>query len=276
MTKGKIKFIIALVLIALMATLILDSNCRIVVTEHSIASERLPESFEGFTIVQLSDIHGRKFAKDNARLVEKVEEAQPDIIAITGDIAGGETNLEIIDSLLERLTKIAPTYYVSGNHEWGGKRIEELENIFASRGVCYLRNEYVLLEREEDSIVLCGVEDPNGYFDMPKPDEVVERLSEEQGESYRILLGHRNYWRKKYPRLDVDLIFCGHAHGGLVRLPYIGGVLGTDFSLFPEDVDGALESGRYTMVVSRGIGNSAPIPRILNNPEIVVVKLETE
>ncbi len=276
MKKRKAILITALVLVFLIGALILDSSCRIVTTEHTISSETLPESFEGFTVLQLSDIHGRCFGKDNERLLKRVEKAEPDIIVITGDLADEKTEMQVIDSLLEALTEIADTYYVSGNHEWGVGCIDELKELFDKHGVTYLANDYTLLDRNGESIVLCGVEDPNAYFDMPRPDEVVERIEAEQGDCYRILLGHRNYWAEKYPRLNVDLIFCGHAHGGLVRIPGVGGVFGTSFDFFPENVDGARECGRYTVIVSRGIGNSAPVPRFFNNPEIIVARLEKE
>ncbi len=276
MKKRKIKWIITLVVLAVLAAMVVDSGCRLVTTEYTVASESLPASFEGYTIVQLSDIHGSQFGRDNARLIKKTAETKPDMIALTGDLADSDTDMAVIDSLLGELSKIAPVYYVSGNHEWGTGCIEELKEIFARQGVSYLSNSYEVLRRGDDSIILAGVEDPNSYANMPRPDDVVETIEKEQGEGFRVLLGHRNYWAERYPKLDVDLIFCGHAHGGIVRLPWFGGVLGTGFEFFPENVDGAVESGRYTMIVSRGIGNSIPVPRFLNNPEIVVVKLEKE
>lgn len=272
--RRTLKIIILLLLV--LAALLYDSNSRIVVTEYALSSPRLPESFDGFTVVQLSDIHGAEFGEDNARLIEKTAAAQPDIIAITGDMVDKETDMAIIDALLAELVEIAPVYYVSGNHEWGARRMEELEAVLARRGVRYLSNEYELLEKGGESIVLAGVEDPNGPFDMMKPEEMVDIINDEAGDSLVLLLGHRNYWTEKYPELEVDIIMCGHAHGGIVRLPFAGGVLGTGFELFPENVDGAVESGRYTMIVSRGLGNSIPVPRFLNNPEIVVLKLESE
>ena len=274
MKKRKLILIIALALILIFGLLAADSACRIVVSEHVIESENLPESFEGFTIAQLSDVHGRCFGKDNARLAEKVRETKPDIIVITGDLADEDTDLNVIDSLLEKLVAIADVYYISGNHEWGFGRIGELKALFEKHGVSYLANEYILLERGGEHISLCGVEDPNARMNMPTPDELVESVNEAEGEGYRILLGHRNYWVEKYPALDVDLILCGHAHGGIVRLPGLGGVFGTGFEFFPENTEGAIETRRYTMIVSRGIGNSAPIPRLFNNPEIVAVTLE--
>jgi len=275
MKKRKLLIILLLLLAALVA-LTLDSNTRIVVTQYTLSSEKLPESFDGFTVVQLSDIHGSEFGKENHRLIEKTAAAEPDIIAITGDMVDEETDAAVIDSLLGRLVDIAPVYYVSGNHEWGAGRMDEVRELLDRHGVQCLSNEYELISRGDDSIVLAGVEDPNGPYDMIKPIELVDIIEEERGDGFRLLLGHRNYWVEKYPELEVDIILCGHAHGGIVRLPFTGGVLGAGFEFFPEHVDGAVDSGRYTMIVSRGLGNSIPVPRFLNNPEIVVLKLEKE
>ena len=265
---------IFLLLVAVLAALIYDSNTRIVVTEHTLSSPRLPEVFGGFTVVQLSDLHGAKFRDGNSELIRKTAAAEPDIIAITGDLADERADMAVIDSLMGELTEIAPVYYVTGNHEWGAGRMAELEAVFSCHGVRYLSNEYELFSRGEESIVIAGVEDPNAYADMIKPDEFMENLRQREGEKFTLLLGHRNYWAEKYPELEADVILCGHAHGGIVRLPFFGGVLGTGFELFPENVDGAAESGRYTMIVSRGLGNSIPVPRFLNNPEILVLRLE--
>ena len=284
---------IFILLLAVLAALLYDSNSRIVVTEYTLSSPRLPESFDGFTVVQLSDIHGGLNGRGNARMVQLSAGAEPDMIAITGDLADAYTDMAEVEAILTELVKIAPVYYVSGNHEWaagrvdklqnlvgsgesGERRMDELKEVLARCGVRYLSNSYELIPSGEESIVLAGVEDPNGPFDMIKPDELVDIINIENEDAFTLLLGHRNYWVEKYPDLEVDIIMCGHAHGGIVRLPILGGVLGTGFELFPEHVDGAVESGRYTMIVSRGLGNSIPVPRFLNNPEIVVLKLESE
>ena len=273
--KQRKKLLFIILICVLLAALLVDSNCRLVVSEYTLSSAHLPESFDGLRIVQLSDVHGETFGKDNARLLEKVRACAPDIIALTGDLVDDDTDIDVVDTLLEGLTAIAPVYFVSGNHEWGGGDLAGLRDALAKHGVAYLQNEYVLLEREGENIVLAGVEDPNAWEDMLRPDKMVDIIREDRGEEFTILLGHRNYWVEEYPDLAVDFIFCGHAHGGIVRLPFLGGVLGTGFELFPDYVDGAFESGRYTMIVSRGLGD-APIPRFLNNPEIVCVTLKSE
>lgn len=257
------------------AALVLDSRCRLVTTRYTLLSSRLPAQFDGFTIVQLSDIHGAQFGAENARLLDRVRREAPDIIALTGDLADEFTDMGVVDALLGCLVETAPVYYVSGNHEWAGGLLPELEELFDRHGVRYLRNECVVLESGGESIVLSGVEDPNGWRDMLEPDEVVDIIRGSHPDAFTIVLGHRNYWAQEYPDLPVDLILCGHAHGGIVRLPALGGVLGTGRVLFPDYVDGAHEVGQYTLIISRGIGQSPVAPRFLNNPEIVTVTLRS-
>lgn len=257
--------------LAVVGGVFVDSAVRLVTTEYVFRNENLPEVFDGFRIVQLSDLHGAVFGKKNSRLLQLVRRAEPDVVTLTGDLADKETNLADIDYLLTALVEIAPVYYVSGNHEWSEGLLTPLRTLFQRYGVHYLRNEYTLLERDGESLILAGVEDPNGWRDQPTPADVVRALPE----GFRILLGHRNYWIAEYPDLPVDLILCGHAHGGVIRLPLLGGILGHHGALFPQYTTGVFTSGRYSMVVSRGLGNTGGVPRFLNNPEIVIVTLRS-
>lgn len=274
-TRHKLPYAV-LALMLSVAALLLDSRCRLATTRYTVASARLPESFDGFTIVQLSDVHGAQFGEGNSRLLERVQSGNPDIIVLTGDLADEFTDMDVIDSLLGALAEIAPVYYVSGNHEWAAGLLPELEELFEKHGITFLRNECVTLERGGESVVLAGVEDPNGWRDMSEPDKIVEMIRKNHGGAFTVLLGHRNYWAEEYPELPVDLIFCGHAHGGIIRLPLAGGLLGTGRVLFPDYVDGAHEVGQYTLIISRGIGQSPVAPRFLNNPEVVAVTLRSE
>ena len=250
--------------------LLADSNLRIVTTEYALSYPSLPAEFDGYRIVQLSDVHGASFGKNSQRLLKAVKRAAPDLIALTGDLADGDTQLNNVESLLNGLIRIAPVYYVSGNHEWSDGMIAPVRELLKRYGIQYLSNEYVILEKSGDSIVLAGVEDPNGYADQPSPAEVVAALPPD---SFRILLGHRNDWPIKYPDLPVDLILCGHAHGGMIRLPFLGGLIGRGGSLFPQYTEGVFSSGRYQMVVSRGLGPIKGILRFWNNPELVEITL---
>ena len=258
------------------AAILADSRWRIQVTEYELFSSRLPENFDGFRIVQLSDLHGMEFGQDNVRLVDQVRQARPDIIVLTGDFIEGTAQLPVVEALCTQLTAIDPTYFVSGNHDAGSGELAALDALLEACGVKYLKNEYLTLERGGEKIVLCGVEDPNTWAVMPKPDEVVATLREEYPDEYVVFLGHRNDWPEKYPLLDVDVILCGHGHGGIVRVPFAGGLFGTNAELFPEYDAGVFETWRYDMVVSRGLGGFAYVPRFLNNPHIPVVVLRSE
>lgn len=272
--RGCLTALIILALIAAAAAfLIKDSREDLEISRYEVASQKLPESFDGFKIVQLSDLHGAEFGEDGMGLVEKVKELEPDIIALTGDFVTDEGDLAAVKKLAGRLTELCPVYFVSGNHEFGSGLAIKVRNILERAGVKYLSNEYLTISRGEDEILLGGVEDPLAYADMLSPDELAQKMNDAAPDAFKILLGHRNYWMTEYPELPVDLIFCGHAHGGLIRIPGVGGLIGTDRRLFPDFDAGEYNNGRYTLIVSRGLGNSVPIPRVFNRPEIVCVEL---
>lgn len=274
--RGCLTALIILALIAAAAAfLIKDSRDDLEISRYEVKSQKLPESFDGFKIVQLSDLHGAEFGEDGIGLVEKVKELEPDIIALTGDFVTDEGDLAAVKKLAGRLTELCPVYFVSGNHEFGSGLAVKVRNILERAGVKYLSNEYLTISRGEDEILLGGVEDPLAYADMLSPDELAQKMNDAAPDAFKILLGHRNYWMTEYPELPVDLIFCGHAHGGLIRIPGVGGLIGTDRRLFPDFDAGEYNNGRYTLIVSRGLGNSVPIPRVFNRPEIVCVELSS-
>lgn len=274
--RGCLTALIILALIAAAAAfLIKDSREDLEISRYEVASQKLPESFDGFKIVQLSDLHGAEFGEDGMELVDKVGSLEPDMIALTGDFVTDEGDLAAVEKLAARLVKLCPVYFVSGNHEFGSGLAIKVRNILERAGVKYLSNEYLTLNRGDDEILLGGVEDPLAYADMLSPDELAQKMNDAAPDAFKILLGHRNYWMTEYPELPVDLIFCGHAHGGLIRIPGVGGLIGTDRRLFPDFDAGQFNNGRYTLIVSRGLGNSVPIPRIFNRPEIVCVELSS-
>lgn len=272
--RGCLTALIILALIAAAAAfLIKDSREDLEISRYEVASQKLPASFDGFKIVQLSDLHGAEFGEDGMELVDKVGSLEPDMIALTGDFVTDEGDLAAVEKLAARLVKLCPVYFISGNHEFGSGLAVKVRNILERAGVKYLSNEYLTINRGDDEILLGGVEDPLAYADMLSPDELAQKMNDAAPDAFKILLGHRNYWMTEYPELPVDLIFCGHAHGGLIRIPGVGGLIGTDRRLFPDFDAGQFNNGRYTLIVSRGLGNSVSIPRIFNRPEIVCVEL---
>jgi len=278
--KAKNKgFLVIIAVLAIFALLFVDSKYRLVTTKYELFYDNLPQSFDGYKVVQLSDLHMEEYGENNERLVEEVTKNKPDIIVFTGDVinmSGKKTvdnQSEKLRPFLEDLSKIAPCYFISGNHEWASGELNTFVELLEDLNILYLRNEHVLLERNNESIVLAGVEDPNGPADMITPDVFVENINNEYPEKFKMMLGHRNDWLQKYPDIPVDLILCGHAHGGVVRIPFVGGVFGTGMELFPKYDAGAYNEGNYDMIISRGLGGNTPMPRFLNNPEIVLVVL---
>lgn len=259
-----------------LAAILADSRWRLDRDEYVLASARLPAGFEGFRIVQLSDLHGMEFGENNRRLVEAVRAAQPDLIALTGDLITEKEDVPAVRALCAELTRFAPCYFVSGNHDVGSRAYPELRAALEESGVTVLSNEYRTLERGGDRIVLCGVEDPIAWADMPTPKALAASLRAAYPEDYVLLLGHRNDFAEKYPSLDVDLILSGHGHGGVVRLPFAGGVLGNNGELFPEYDAGVYHTYCYDMVISRGLGGVKGIPRFLNPPHIPIITLKCE
>lgn len=272
--KTKIKRTAVISALLLTGLICLDSKYNLKVTAQTLSFEKLPAAFEDFHIVQLSDLHGAEFGEDNCRLVEKVRELQPDIIAITGDMADNPSNIHVFEGLLKGISDIAPIYYVSGNHEWGGRCMAQVQQLLEKYGVDYLSNEYLPIYRGGEKIIIAGVDDPMGRADMIKPDELIEKLRSDYPEEFTLLLGHRNTWVEQYPQLPVQLILCGHAHGGLIRLPVLGGLINVKHKLFAEFEKGLYAGEEYVMNVSCGLGNSVPIPRMFNRPEIVSIYLK--
>ena len=250
-------------------------------TTHAEGSlSGLPGEFDGYTVVHLSDLHGHEYGEGSADLLARVREQRPDLIVITGDLIDQEGQLQMIPALAKGLAAIAPVYYVTGNHEWslGTARVKELKNLLSQCGVTVLSNEYEILERDGARIVLAGVDDPNGYADQTTPEELRARIEGEAPGLFTVLLAHRNDRFDRYAAAGYGFVMSGHAHGGIVRLPFAGGLLGTDRKLFPPWTSGIYTLGDSTLFVSRGLGNNT-VPfqgfRIFNRPELAVITLRT-
>lgn len=240
-----------------------------------VTSPDLPAAFEGLRIVQLSDLHGKELGMDSETLLQAVNKLEPDLIAITGDLIDQEEQMDLVLSLAEQLTEIAPTYYVTGNHEWAVRKVSELKEQLRARGVHVLSNEYEVWEKDGATLAIAGVDDPNGPADQKTGDV----LREEIDADYTILLAHRNTV-EEYAGWGYDLVLCGHGHGGIIRIPFLDiGLLGTDRELFPEYDAGLypFEQGGYCFV-SRGLGsNTVPFHafRLFNRPDLPLIILHS-
>lgn len=256
------------------------SNKALEVNEITIVSSRIPSAFSGFRIAQVSDLHNMEFGEGNATLLKMLSECDPDIIVITGDLVdANHTDIDVALSFAEEAVWIAPTYYVTGNHEASISQYDILKSGLETVGVIILEDESVYLERDGETIALLGLEDPNatikGDLFGEVPAMINTRLSrlvsEETG--YTVLLSHRPELFETYVSSDIDMVLSGHAHGGQFRLPFVGGLIAPNQGLFPKYDAGLYAEGNTNMVVSRGIGNSIIPIRFNNRPEIVLIEL---
>ena len=264
-----------LVLTALLAAgFLLWGNCSLQTTETALVSPALPPAFDGLRIVELADLHGRVFGRGSRRLLAAVRRAEPDLICIDGDLFDEHTDLAMLPPLLRGLCAIAPVYYVTGNHEW---RVPGLRGILAQMracGVTVLQDDWRVLRRGEDALIVAGTDDPCGPAERKTPAELIADIRAEAGEAaFLLLLTHRNDQLPQWSALGVQAVLAGHCHGGVVRLPFVGGLFGTDRRLFPAWDAGLYRQGETAMYVSRGLGYTNVHFRLFNRPEVAVIVL---
>ena len=269
--------LLGILVIALIAWIIWG-NTTVGTTYYSVESDRIPPSFNHFKIIVISDMHNALFGEDNESIINLVKKEKPDLIAITGDLVdSNRTNIEIAGKLVENLMKIAPCYYVTGNHEaWLGEEYKKLESILIEKEVTILNDEVVMLANCSDQIQIAGLNDPDFVDRVPYVQRGIlqTKLSDmDLTNDYIVLLSHRPETFDAYVAKNIDLVLSGHAHGGQFRIPIIGGLIAPNQGIFPKYDAGMYCEKSTTMIVSRGIGNSIITLRLNNRPEIVCVEL---
>ena len=285
MDTKKNKFIFFSILSAVIVTLIIVivwGNTALELNTYTISCSQAPENFDGYRIAHISDLHNTQMGKDNEKLLTMLQEAEPDIIAITGDLIDSRnTDVDIALQFVRKAVKIAPCYYVTGNHEARVKEYNELKNGLTSVGVIVLEDDYTELSIGDETIKLIGVNDPSFHTDYLFGDSesiMDSKLTElhTNGDGFTILLSHRPELFDIYAEHDIDLILSGHAHGGQFRIPFIGGVVAPNQGFFPEFDAGIYTDGNTNMLVSRGVGNSILPLRINNRPEVLLIELNSD
>lgn len=227
---------------------------------------------EDLKVIHLSDLHNKMFGDNQEILVDKIKKLNPDIIVITGDIIDSRRyNEKPAIILMEKLIRIAKVYYVAGNHEIRAGVYEDLKERFTKIGIDVVEDRLTTLKLKDEYIDLIGLKDL-------QIDELNDKLKyilkKENSNNYKMLIVHRPEAIKFYSENKIDMVFAGHAHGGQIRIPLVGGVIAPGQGLFPKYTEGAHKVDDTTMIVSRGLGNSGFPFRILNRPEIVLVKLK--
>ena len=245
---------------------ILWGNTALTLTEHTVSSEKIPAAFSGFRIAQISDLHNTEFGNNNEKLLDLLVQAQPDMIAITGDLIDSrETDCAVAISFAREAVKIAPTYYVPGNHESRISEYPYLKSELLAAGVVTLENASFTFGKEHSAITVSGLMDPD--FAIPMP--------ELTSENYQIVLSHRPELLDQYADMELDLVLTGHAHGGQIRLPLLGGLYAPHQGFLSKYDSGIYRQANTTMVVSRGLGNSLFPLRVGNRPELILITLES-
>lgn len=257
-------------------------NHAVTTTHYHYSHPDIPEAFDGYTIVQISDLHN--MAYDD--LPDRVAEEQPEIIVVTGDLIDrNRTDIPIAVSFMDEMMDIAPVYFVSGNHEVASKKYNDLMNELDQIGVQILDDSYTVLEEDGEPIGLLGLADPlliqeDELDEAGTGDNILRtrlnRLKNDAGTDFTILLSHRPERFDIYVEAGIDLALTGHAHGGQIRLPFIGGLYAPTQGFFPDYTEGMYEKDGTSMLVNRGLGNSIFPFRILNRPEIVAITLQAE
>ena len=279
--KKKLSMLIVTLAVLVIAVIrVIMGNSHVGVTRYTVESSRIPAAFDHFKIAVISDLHNAEFGTDNSHLLKLIEDEAPDMIAVTGDlIDSNRMDISIAEELIDQIVDIAPCYYVTGNHEaWIGTEYQETEKILLDKGVIVLHDETVKLVRDDGSIQIAGLDDP--AFSGEAADDGEELLKSrlkdmEIDDSFCILLSHRPEIFDVYVSMDIDLVLSGHAHGGQFRLPFIGGLIAPDQGFLPEYDDGEYIEDNTLMIVSRGLGNSIIPIRFNNDPELVIVELNS-
>lgn len=258
-------------------------NNSISLSWFEYTNTKVPQAFDGYKILQVSDLHNHLFGNEQSNLISRVKAENPNLIVITGDLIDRRhTDIDTAMSFIRNIVSIAPVYFVQGNHEARLPERGKLYKLLKKAGVTILDDSYIDIKKDNESIRIIGLADPSLYAcgSDEVDNEIQKRLKQtllklidNSSKSFNILLSHRPDLINIYSECGADLVFSGHAHGGQVRLPFIGGLYSPGQGVFPRLTSGIHNYGNTSLVISRGLGNSLFPLRIFNPPEIVVLEL---
>ena len=254
-------------------------NSTVQLNTINIKSDKLPDSFDGYKIAHISDLHNTEFGKTDGKLINLLKEAKPNLIAITGDMLdtrrdGFEYDVEFV----KQAVNIAPCFFVTGNHEGKSPNYAALKKELIDAGVAIIDDEKIDVKRSGETITLLGINDPlfktDGFSGNSRTitEQRLTSLSIDKS-SYNVLLSHRPEMLDLYEKYGLDVVLCGHAHGGQFRIPFVGGLFAPNQGAFPKYDSGLYTKNGTNMIVSRGVGKSIIPFRINNPPEIIIIEL---
>lgn len=254
----------------------------IVTTNFTYISKELPPAFDGFKIVQVSDLHNKSFGKDQSYLIKKVKAAAPDMIVVTGDLIDSHRpDTDAAMAFIRQAEGIAPVYFVPGNQEMRSDVYEQLSGQLGQAGVILLNNQRANINRKDGSITVIGLQDIE-FLKETRKSKPVQKFQailadiKKDVPGFTLLLSHRPEYLDMYASQNINLVLSGHAHGGQIRLPFLGGLYAPGQGWLPKYTAGSYTEIVTTMFVSRGLGNSEFPFRVFNRPEIVAVTLKNK
>lgn len=279
--------IVAVIVIFILYCKFENKNLR--TTNYLIEQDCVPREFEDTCFVCLTDLHENQFGADNKRLIHAIKKASPDYILIAGDMINGSTKRDVarVITLLEKLANEYPVYYAPGNHEmkWSMNDPESFSDFVVELtrvGVIYLDNDDVIIQKGNAQISVTGLNLPKEYFGKGRNVKplTIRGMEELAGkatkDAYRILLAHMPEYFTTYAEWGADLVISGHIHGGIVRLPILGGVISPRYHLFPKYDAGKFTRGDHVMLLSRGLGTHTIKVRVFNPPELMRVVIKNK
>ena len=267
-------------IIAFMALLIVAFQQSLTLRTYTIHTDKIDTHIR---LMVITDLHSTIYGDEQNSLISRIDESQPDVILLVGDIADDKVSHEGTKLLLADIGSRYPCYYVSGNHEiWSGES-DSIKELIRSYGVTVLEGDSDLISVKGQLLQIHGVDDPDRFVNYGTYDEIVPSdwvdqfntcLANTTNTVYNILLSHRPELIDYYTDSNFDLVLSGHAHGGQIRIPGIlNGLYAPNQGFFPKYAGGLYELGTTTMVVSRGLSKSN-LPRVFNPPELVIVDLQ--
>lgn len=269
------------VLLILVALAVWAFYIGLVVRHYEIKSDKI-RSEGSVRVVVVADLHSVNYGENQQLLIDLIKEQEPDIIALPGDIVDDQLCESGAHAFLRGIKDIAPAYYVSGNHEYWSGECDRIKRMIEGYGVTVLENERQYITINGINLCICGIDDPEiikytkdkKITAMESADKLLDGFTDLNDSTVNILLAHRPESFATYQQYGFDLIFCGHAHGGQVRLPLIlNGLYAPNQGFFPKYAGGLYEENGHTMIVSRGVALNERLLRVFNPPEIVVVDI---
>lgn len=280
--KTRIIFITFILLVlVLFVQLYIDANW-VETSYYDVYSDKIGSAFDGTRILHLSDLHSKEFGKDSIRLINKINEVNPDIILITGDMVNAsDKDFSTFLNLAQSIASRYECYYIVGNHELdlSNEDYNNIMNSLKSYGITILDNEKAELTRDDEKINLYGMWYNIRFYmgkEMLTSNIIKTIIGEDDTENFDILLTHNPRYFEAYNDWGADLVLSGHVHGGMVRLPFVGPVFAPERTLFPKYSEGEYKDGNSSMIVSRGLGRGTNGFRLFNRPEVGMIVLHSE